>query len=184
MQDKIIDSVGKNVIPIIVLAVVVVGGAYFIISKIGSGLSGAVSGAVDSVVSGNILKSNEQIAEEKARNEAKKAEMNQWLEKELKLPADQKTKFTRQYSKDLADALYAKLNETVIDPWDKNQIYELMGRVGTTGSLYFLFWAYGTRNNKTLAEALRDVLGFSSPLYSNLKDLNALYKKRKINYTF
>ncbi|MGL5965491.1 MAG: hypothetical protein ACRCZ9_03150 [Fusobacteriaceae bacterium] len=108
-----------------------------------------------------------------------------WLNKEKSLPAKQKTTITNATSKSMAVALWERLRpENFQTMTNANAIYDILSRIGTEGSLYFVIHHYGVRNGMDLPTSLRYILGFDNKFSKDLDEVNALYKKRGFNYLF
>ena len=140
--------------------------------------------AIESVKTGDFLlsdvelKTNEEIKVKTAES------AKTWLQKELSLPINQRSRIKKQTAQDIADKIHMELRNQVQTMTGANQIVRLLESPTTLGGLYFILSAFGVRDGLNLNQYLYKKLGYNNVFSKDLDDVNETYEKRKINFKF
>lgn len=173
---KIDKELVKTAIPYLI------GGVFLLI--ILKSLKNSASKTIDEMISGDILKSSAEKQTDKAINKKIETQAKNWFQKELQLPVNQRTTIKRSTALNIANNLHNELRNTIQTMTGANQIYLLLSKIGTLGSLYYLFGEFGVRDGMDLQSYLYKKVGFNNAFSKDLDEINALFRQRKINYQF
>lgn len=167
----------KIIAPYLIGAILV----YIIFKSIGKSLGNGL----DSLKNGNIFQSDaEKNTDKKVLDQ--NSSVNYFL-MESKLPLGQKTTIKRLTARTYADALLQQFRTNVlggVTMTTANEIYNILGKISSLGSLYYLFGEFGIRDDMNLDQYLRLRLGFDGKFSKNLYDVNDMFARKKINYKF
>jgi hypothetical protein len=148
-------------------------------------LTRSVGKGFEGLKTGDIFKSSSEIETDK--NILNVNSSVNWFELESKLPLNQKTTIKRLTARTYSDALLQQFRTNILGAvtmTTANEIYNILGRIGTLGSLYYLFAEFGIRDNMNLDQYLRLRMGFDGNFSKNLYDVNDLFSRKRINYKF
>ena len=154
--------------------------AYIIISKITS----KVGSGISSIASGDIFKSDAERATDLII-QAKNAQIaGGWVLKEKSLPLKERTKITKDTAMRLADDFHIQFRQFFQLKSTEDEIFALFQKIPTTGSLYYIFDAFGIRDGMDFNQYAIKSMGNSSILQKDLGDVNKMFKNKGINYVF